>query len=207
MDDLTRLAVNTIKFLSIDAIEKANSGHPGLPMGAADYAFLLWSRYLKHDPKDPHWPGRDRFVLSAGHGSMLLYSLLHLSGHELSMADLKQFRQCDSKTPGHPESFMTMGVETTTGPLGQGFGNGIGMALVERHLAARYEPSVVSHRTFAICSDGDLMEGVASEAASLAGHLGLGRTVYLWDDNKISIDGSTDLSFSEDVLGRFRSYG
>ncbi|MEZ0227011.1 MAG: transketolase [Planctomycetota bacterium] len=204
---LDQLCVDTIKALAIDGVEQANSGHPGMPMGMADVAYVLWTEFLNLDPKDPHWPGRDRFVLSAGHGSMLLYSLLHLSGHELSIDDLKKFRQVDSKTPGHPESFMTLGVETTTGPLGQGFGNGIGMAIVERHLAARYEPSVVGHRTFAIVSDGDLMEGVASEAASLAGHLGLGRIVYLWDDNKISIDGSTDLSFTEDVLARFRAYG
>jgi len=204
---LEQLCVDTIRALSMDGVEAANSGHPGMPMGMADVAYVLWTEFLNLDPKDPHWPGRDRFVLSAGHGSMLLYSLLHLSGHDLAIDDLKKFRQCDSRTPGHPESFMTPGVETTTGPLGQGFGNGVGMALMERHLAARYEPSVVGHRTFAICSDGDLMEGVASEAASLAGHLGLGKIVYLWDDNHISIDGSTNLSFTEDVLARFQAYG
>ncbi len=204
---LEQLCVDTIRALAMDGVEQANSGHPGMPMGMADVAYVLWTEFLALDPKDAHWPGRDRFVLSAGHGSMLLYSLLHLAGFDLSIDDLKKFRQCDSKTPGHPESFMTLGVETTTGPLGQGFGNGVGMALVERSLAARYEPSVVGHRTFAIVSDGDLMEGVASEAASLAGQWGLGRLVYLWDDNHISIDGSTDLAFSEDVLARFAAYG
>jgi transketolase len=176
-------------------------------MGMADVAYVLWTEFLNLDPKDPHWPARDRFVLSAGHGSMLLYSLLHLAGYDLTLDDLRQFRQCDSKTPGHPESFMTAGVETTTGPLGQGFGNGVGMAIVERNLAARYDEQVCGHRTFAIVSDGDLMEGVSAEAGSLAGHLKLGRLVYLWDDNKISIDGSTDLAFSEDVLARFQAYG
>ncbi|MBI3722660.1 transketolase [bacterium] len=204
---LDQLCVDTIRALSMDGVEAANSGHPGMPMGMADVAHVLWTEFLALDPKDPHWPGRDRFVLSAGHGSMLLYSLLHLSGFGLTQDDLRQFRQCDSKTPGHPESFMTTGVETTTGPLGQGFGNGVGMAIAERNLAARYDASVVAHRTFAIVSDGDLMEGVASEAASLAGHQALGRLVYLWDDNHISIDGSTDLAFSEDVLARFRAYG
>jgi transketolase len=204
---LEQLCADTIRTLAMDGVEQANSGHPGMPMGMADVAHLLWSEFLALDPDDPHWPGRDRFVLSAGHGSMLLYSLLHLGGFGLSLDDLRKFRQVDSRTPGHPESFMTPGVETTTGPLGQGFGNGVGMALVERHLAARYDSSVVGHRTFAIVSDGDLMEGVASEAASLAGHLALGRLVYLWDDNHISIDGSTDLSFTENVLQRFEAYG
>jgi transketolase len=204
---LEQLSIDTIKTLSIDGVETANSGHPGLPMGMADAAHVLWTEFLNLDPRDPHWPGRDRFVLSAGHGSMLLYSLLHLSGFDVKIEDLKQFRQVDSKTPGHPESFMTQGVETTTGPLGQGFGNAVGMAIVERHLASRYEPSVVAHRTFGICSDGDLMEGVASEAASIAGHLGLGRLVFLYDDNHISIDGSTNLAFTEDVLMRFQAYG
>src|SRR5437763_4811387 len=179
---LTDLAVKTITSLSIDAIEKANSGHPGLPMGAADYAFILWSRYLKHDPSDPHWPDRDRFVLSAGHGSMLLYSLLHLSGYDLSLDELKNFRQWGSKTPGHPESHLTPGVEATTGPLGQGFGNGVGMALAERILAARFnkpDHQIVDHYTYGMVSDGDLQEGVASEAASIAGHWGLGKLIYL----------------------------
>ncbi|MSP62310.1 MAG: transketolase [Myxococcales bacterium] len=204
--DLARLAVNTIKFLSIDAIEKANSGHPGLPMGAADYAFILWSRYLKHDPRDPHWPDRDRFVLSAGHGSMLLYSLLHLAGYDLTVDDLKNFRQWGSRTPGHPEAHLTPGVECTTGPLGQGFANGVGMALAAKMAEARL-PGLFNHRIWGIVSDGDLMEGVASEAASLAGHLGLGNLKYLYDDNKITLDGNLDESMSEDVAQRFQAYG
>ncbi|HEY1584048.1 MAG TPA: transketolase [Polyangia bacterium] len=206
MDDLTRLAVNTIKFLSIDAIEKAKSGHPGLPMGAADYAFILWSRYLKHDPTDPHWPDRDRFVLSAGHGSMLLYSLLHLSGYDLPIEQLQQFRQWGSKTPGHPESHLTTGVEATTGPLGQGFGNGVGMALAAKMNEARF-PGLFNHRIWGIVSDGDMMEGVASEAASLAGHLRLGNLTYIYDDNKITLDGNLDESMDEDVGKRFEAYG
>ncbi|MCU1281820.1 MAG: tkt [bacterium] len=206
MDELTRLAVNTIKFLSIDAIEKSKSGHPGLPMGAADYAFILWSRYLKHDPTDPRWPDRDRFVLSAGHGSMLLYSLLHLSGYDLSLDELKNFRQWGSKTPGHPESHLTPGVEATTGPLGQGFGNGVGMALAAKMAAARF-PGLFNHRVWGIVSDGDMMEGVASEAASLAGHLRLGNLTYIYDDNKITLDGNLDESMDEDVGKRFEAYG
>jgi transketolase len=206
MDDLTRLAVNTIKFLSIDAVEKAKSGHPGLPMGAADYAFLLWSRYLKHDPSDPKWPDRDRFVLSAGHGSMLLYSLLHLSGYDLPLDELKNFRQWGSKTPGHPESHLTNGVEATTGPLGQGFGNGVGMALAAKMAEARF-PGLFNHRVWGIVSDGDMMEGVASEAASLAGHLRLGNLTYIYDDNKITLDGNLDESMDEDVGKRFDAYG
>jgi transketolase len=204
--DLTLSAINTIKFLSIDAIEKANSGHPGLPMGAADFAFILWSRYLKHDPADPHWPDRDRFVLSAGHGSMLLYSLLHLSGYDLKIEDLQQFRQWDSKTPGHPESFMTPGVEVTTGPLGQGAANAVGMALAAKMAQARF-PGLFDHRIWALVSDGDMMEGVASEAASLAGHLKLGNLTYLYDDNKITLDGNLDESMDEDVAKRFEAYG
>jgi len=206
MDELTRLAVNTIKFLAIDAIEKANSGHPGLPMGAADYAFILWSRYLKHDPTDPHWPDRDRFVLSGGHGSMLLYSLLHLSGYDLSLDELKNFRQWGSKTPGHPESHLTPGVEATTGPLGQGFGNGVGMALAAKMNEARF-PGLFNHRIWGIVTDGDIMEGVASEAASLAGHLRLGNLTYIYDDNKITLDGNLDESMDEDVGKRFEAYG
>ena len=206
MDDLDRLAVNTIKFLSIDAIEKANSGHPGLPMGAADYAFILWSRYLKHDPTAPHWPDRDRFVLSAGHGSMLLYSLLHLSGYDLPLDELKNFRQWGSKTPGHPESHITPGVEATTGPLGQGFGNGVGMALAAKMSAARF-PGLFNHRVWGIVSDGDMMEGIASEAASIAGHLRLGNLTYIYDDNKITLDGRLDESMDEDVGKRFEAYG
>jgi transketolase len=204
--DLTRSAINTIKFLSIDAVEKANSGHPGLPMGAADYAFMLWSRYLKHDPADPHWPDRDRFVLSAGHGSMLLYSLLHLSGYDLPISELQNFRQWESKTPGHPENFMTPGVEVTTGPLGQGFANGVGMALAAKMADARFA-GLFDHRIWGIVSDGDLMEGVAAEAASLAGHLKLGNLTYLYDDNKITLDGNLEDSMSEDVAKRFESYG
>src|SRR6266576_964668 len=180
-------------------------------MGAADYAFILWSRYLKHDPRDPHWPDRDRFVLSAGHGSMLLYSALHLSGYALSMDEIKRFRQWGSLTPGHPERdrvHVTPGVEITTGPLGQGFANGVGMAMAERFLRAHFGAEVQDHRVFAIVSDGDMMEGIASEAASLAGKLGLGRLVYLYDDNDISLDGPTELSFeTEDVEKRFEAYG
>ena len=205
--ELGVLAANTIRGLSMDAVQRANSGHPGMPMGMADAAFVLWNRFLKHDPSDPHWPDRDRFVLSAGHGSMLLYSLLHLSGYALSMDELKQFRQWGSRTPGHPEVGHTVGVETTTGPLGQGFANGVGMAIAERLLRERFGASLCDHRVFGIVSDGDLMEGVAAEAASLAGHLALGRIVYLYDDNSISIDGSTDLSFTEDRAARFAAYG
>lgn len=207
---LDELCINTIRTLSMDAVQRANSGHPGTPMALAPLGYLLWTRHLRSDPRDPDWPGRDRFVLSAGHASMLLYSLLHLAGYDLSLDDIKNFRQWNSPTPGHPEYGHTRGVETTTGPLGQGFANGVGMALAERHLAAQFNQpghDVIDHHTYAICSDGDLMEGVASEAASLAGHLGLGRLIYFWDDNRITIDGSTDLSFSEDPLARFAAYG
>jgi transketolase len=208
---LSRLAVNTIKFLAVDAVERANSGHPGMPMGAADMAFVLWSRYLRHDPSDPAWPDRDRFVLSAGHGCMLLYALLHLSGYELSLKDLQDFRQWESKTPGHPEFGHTVGVEATTGPLGQGISNAVGMALSARMLAARFNGNgdfhPVSHRIFALASDGDVMEGVSGEACSLAGHLGLGNLIALYDDNRITIEGKTSLAFSEDVGGRYESYG
>lgn len=202
--------VNTLRFLAVDAVQKANSGHPGMPMGAAPMAYVLWHRHMTQDPTHRDWPNRDRFILSAGHGSMLLYGLLHLAGYPLSINDLKQFRQWESRTPGHPEWRHTEGVETTTGPLGQGFANGVGMALAERYLAAHFNREdfeVVDHWTYAIVSDGDLMEGISHEAASLAGHLGLGKLVYLYDDNGISIDGSTDLSFSEDVTGRFEAYG
>jgi transketolase len=208
--DLDRLSIDTIRTLAMDAVQQANSGHPGMPMAMAPVAYLLYTRFLKHNPRDPAWPDRDRFVLSAGHGSMLLYAALHLSGYDLSLDEIKRFRQWGSRTPGHPErdlAHATPGVETTTGPLGQGFANGVGMAMAERFLRERYGPEVVDHRVYAICSDGDLMEGVSSEAASLAGHLGLGRIVHLWDDNRITIDGGTDLSFSEDVLARFRAYG
>jgi len=207
---LDDLCINTIRTLAIDGVEKANSGHPGLPMGMAPAAYVLWTRFLRHDPNDPHWPDRDRFVLSAGHGSMLLYALLHLTGYDLPLEQLQQFRQWGSRTPGHPERGVTPGVEVTTGPLGQGFGNGVGMAIAERHLAARYnqpQHAIVDHRTFVLCSDGDLMEGIASESASLAGHLGLGKLICLYDDNHVSLDGPTSLSFTEDVEARFSAYG
>lgn len=199
--------VNTIKGLAMDAVQQANSGHPGMPMGCADMSTVLWTQFLKHDSSDPAWPDRDRFVLSAGHGSMLLYSLLHLSGYDLSLDDIKNFRQWGSKTPGHPEYGHTAGVETTTGPLGQGFAMGVGMAIAERLLRETFGAELCDHWTYAIVSDGDLMEGVAAEAASLAGHLGLGRMVYLYDDNEITIDGATSLSFTEDRAARLRSYG
>ena len=205
-----QLCINTIRALSIDAVQKANSGHPGLPLGAASMAFVLWDRFLNHNPTDPQWPNRDRFVLSAGHGSMLLYSLLHLTGYDLTLDDIKAFRQPDSKTPGHPEFGMTPGVQTTTGPLGQGFANGVGMAISEAHLAARYnrpDYEIINQFTYGIVGDGDLMEGVAAEAASLAGHLQLGKLIYLYDDNSITIDGSTDITFSENTSARFESYG
>ncbi len=205
-----QLSVNTIRFLSVDAVQQANSGHPGLPLGAAPMAYVLWTRFLKYNPKNPKWFNRDRFILSAGHGSALLYSLLHLTGYDLSLDDLKNFRQMGSKTPGHPESMITPGVEVTTGPLGQGFGNGVGIAMVEAHLAAKYnrpDLPVMDHYTYAIVSDGDLMEGVAAEAASLAGHLRLGKLIYLYDDNLISLDGPTNLAYTDDVLKRFDAYG
>ncbi|MFW6348610.1 MAG: transketolase family protein, partial [Cyclonatronaceae bacterium] len=207
---LEQRCVHTLRTLSIDAVQKANSGHPGMPMGMADVAYVLWNDFLRHNPQHPKWFNRDRFVLSAGHGSMLLYSLLHLTGYKLSMEELKNFRQWNSLTPGHPEVGLTPGVETTTGPLGQGFGNGVGMALAEAHLAARYNRenhTIVDHYTYAIVSDGDLMEGISQEAASLAGHLKLGKLIYFYDDNKITIDGSTDLAFTENVQQRFEAYG
>jgi transketolase len=206
---LDGLCVNAIRFLSIDAVQKANSGHPGLPMGAAPMAYVLWTRFLRHNPQNPAWFDRDRFVLSAGHGSMLLYSLLHLTGYDLSLDQIKQFRQWGSLTPGHPERGVTPGVEVTTGPLGQGFGNGVGLAMAEAHLAARYNQpghSVVDHYTYALVSDGDLMEGVSAEAASLAGHLKLGKLIYLYDDNHVTLSAATDLTFTEDVALRFRAY-
>ncbi|KON91993.1 transketolase [Rossellomorea marisflavi] len=209
-DKTDQLAINTIRTLSIDAIEKANSGHPGMPMGAAPMAYALWTRFMNHNPKNPHWFNRDRFVLSAGHGSMLLYSLLHLSGYDVSMDDLKNFRQWGSKTPGHPEYKHTAGVEATTGPLGQGIAMAVGMAMAERHMAATYNKEghdIIDHFTYSICGDGDLMEGVSAEAASLAAHLKLGRLVVLYDSNDISLDGELDKSFSESVKGRFESYG
>jgi len=208
--DRDTIAINTLRFLSADAVQQANSGHPGLPMGAASLAYVLWTRHLRFDPGDPAWPGRDRFVLSAGHGSMLLYSLLHLAGFDLPLEEIRRFRQWGSRTPGHPEYGHTPGVETTTGPLGQGFTNGVGMAIAAQHLAARFNRKgfpLFDHRIYAIVSDGDLMEGVASEAASLAGHLRLGRLIYLYDDNRITIDGSTELAFTEDRAARFAAYG
>ncbi len=210
-EQLDRLCIDTIRFLAVDAVQKASSGHPGMPMGAAPMAYVLWTKFLKFDPSDPHWPNRDRFILSAGHGSMLLYALLFLTGYEeMTIDQIKNFRQWDSNTPGHPESLLTEGVEVTTGPLGQGFGCGVGMAIAERYLAALYntpEHNIIDHYTYAITSDGDLMEGVASEAASIAGHLGLGKLVYLYDDNHVSIEGSTKLAFTEDRGRRFEAYG
>jgi transketolase len=203
-----RLAIDTIRCLAMDAVQAANSGHPGLPMAMAPVAYVLYTRFMRYDPGEPKWPDRDRFVLSAGHGSMLLYATLHLAGYDLGLDELRAFRQWGSRTPGHPEVGLTPGVETTTGPLGQGFANGVGMAIAERLLRDRYGSEVMDHRVFAICSDGDLMEGVSAEAASLAGHLRLGRLIYLYDDNGITIDGSTALSFDrEDVEARFRAYG
>jgi len=209
-DDLQTRAIHTIRFLAADAVQQANSGHPGLPMGAAPMAFTLWTRHLRHNPRNPKWAGRDRFILSGGHGSMLLYSLLHLTGYDLSLDEIKNFRQFGSKTPGHPEYGLTPGVEVTTGPLGQGFGQGVGMAIAATHLAAEFNKpghEIIQSYIYGIVTDGDLMEGVASEAASLAGHLRLGRIIYLYDDNHVSIDGSTDLAFTEDRAGRFEAYG
>ncbi len=207
---LDELCINTIRFLAVDAVQQANSGHPGMPMGAAPMAYVLWTKFLRHSPKNPGWPDRDRFVLSAGHGSMLLYSLLHLTGYDLSLQEIKNFRQWESKTPGHPEYGDTPGVETTTGPLGQGFAMGVGMAIAEQHLAARFNRpghKIVDHYTYGIVSDGDLMEGISHEAASLAGHLKLGKLIYLYDDNKICIEGKCDLAFTDDTLKRFEAYG
>ncbi|MEO8847981.1 MAG: transketolase, partial [Casimicrobiaceae bacterium] len=209
-DALDVQCINLLRMLSIDAVQKANSGHPGLPLGAAAMAYVLWSRFLAHNPGNPAWANRDRFVLSAGHGSALLYSLLHATGYALSLDDLKSFRQWESKTPGHPERGVTPGVEVTTGPLGQGFANGVGMAMAEAHLAARYNRegfAVIDHHTYGIVSDGDLMEGVAAEAASLAGHLQLGKLIYLYDDNRVTLSAGTDITFSEDRAARFDAYG
>ena len=208
--ELDQLCVNTIRMLSVDAVQKANSGHPGLPLGAAPVGYVLFTRMMRHNPADPKWFNRDRFVLSGGHGSMLLYSLLHLTGYDLPLSELQNFRQWGSQTPGHPEFGLAPGVETTTGPLGQGFGNGVGLALAEAHLAARYNRpgyDIVDHFTYGIVSDGDLMEGVASEAASLAGHWKLGKLIYLFDDNRITLAGSTSINFTEDVGKRFEAYG
>src|SRR5688500_5995093 len=204
------LCINTIRTLSIDAVQKANSGHPGLPLGAAPMAYALWQRHLRHDPRHPDWPDRDRFVLSAGHGSMLLYSLLHLAGYDVSLDDLKAFRQWGSKTPGHPEWHDTPGVEAITVPLGQGTANAVGMAIAERYLATLFNRpghTIVDHHTYALVSDGDVMEGVAAEAASIAGHLGLGKLIYLYDANEITLDGPLSLAFSEDVGARYAACG
>ncbi|HEX6291987.1 MAG TPA: transketolase [Herpetosiphonaceae bacterium] len=209
--DLDRRAANVVRGLTLDAVQKANSGHPGLPLGMADAAIVLWTRTLKYNPHDPRWPDRDRFVLSGGHGSMLLYTMLYLTGYqEMTLDQLMHFRQYGSLTPGHPEVHLDSGIETTTGPLGQGFATGVGMAIAERYLAAKFNRpgfELVDHYTYAICSDGDLMEGVSHEAASLAGHLGLGKLIYLYDDNHITIDGSTDLAYSDDAAKRFEGYG
>jgi transketolase len=208
--ELDQLCINTIRTLAIDAVQKANSGHPGLPLGAAPMAYVLWTKFMRFNPKNPKWHNRDRFLLSAGHGCMLLYALLYLTGYELSLDEIKNFRQWGSKTPGHPEYGLAPGVEITTGPLGQGFANGVGMAMGGAHLAAKFNQknfSLIDHYVYAIVSDGDLMEGVASEAASLAGHLKLGKLIYLYDDNHVTIEGFTDLAFSEDVPKRFESYG
>ncbi len=209
-ESLQNQAINAIRFLSADMVQQANSGHPGLPMGAAALAFTVWTRHLRHNPANPSWPNRDRFILSGGHGSALLYALLHLTGYDLPLDELKNFRQWGSRTPGHPEFGLTPGVETTTGPLGQGFANGVGMALAEAHLAAVFNRpghAIVDHYTYAIVTDGDLMEGVSAEAASLAGHWQLGKLIYLYDDNRISIEGSTDVAFTEDRAQRFAAYG
>jgi transketolase len=208
--NIEQLCIDTVRVLSVDAVQKANSGHPGMPMGAAPMGHALWSTFMRYDPKDPQWPNRDRFVLSAGHGCMLQYSFLYLTGYNVTLDDLKSFRQLHSKTAGHPEYGLIDGVDVTTGPLGQGFANGVGFAIAQRHLAARFNKpgfEVFNYRVFAICSDGDMMEGVTSEAASLAGHLGLGNIIYLYDDNHISIEGDTALAFTEDVARRFEAYG
>jgi len=210
LSELDELCIQTIRFLSVDAVQKANSGHPGMPMGMAPAAFVMWDRFLKHNPSNPRWDNRDRFVLSAGHGSMLLYSLLHLTGYGLSLDDLKNFRQWGSKTPGHPEKDQKCGIEVTTGPLGQGISNAVGMAIAEKYLANYFNRDgfdVIDYNTYVIASDGDLQEGVASEACSLAGHLGLDNLVVIYDDNYITIDGSTELSFTEDRAERFKAYG
>jgi transketolase len=210
LEQLDQLSINTIRFLSVDAVQKANSGHPGLPLGAAPMAYVLWTRFLQHNPANPQWFNRDRFVLSAGHGSMLLYSLLHLTGYDLPLDQIKQFRQWGSITPGHPERGLTPGVETTTGPLGQGFGNGVGMAIAEAYLAAQYNRpgfEIISHFTYGLVSDGDLMEGVASEAASLAGQLELGKLIYLFDNNHVTLSAGTNIASNENCAQRFEAYG
>src|ERR671938_326874 len=208
--ELDQLCINTIRALTIDAVQKAKSGHPGLPRGAAPMTYLLWTKFMRYNPRNPKWENRDRFLLSAGHGCMLLYSLLHLTGYDLPVDEIKNFRQWGSKTPGHPENVLTPGVEITTGPLGQGFANGVGLAMGAAHLAAKFnrtEFPLIDNYIYAIVSDGDLMEGVAAEAASLAGHLKLGKLIYLYDDNHVTIEGFTSLAFSEDVPKRFEAYG
>ncbi|MCI0547631.1 MAG: transketolase, partial [Candidatus Rokubacteria bacterium] len=208
--EVDRLAINTLRFLAVDMVERAQSGHPGAPMGLAPLAYLLWTRTLRHDPADPAWPNRDRFVLSCGHASALLYALLHLSGYDLTREDLEGFRQLGSRTPGHPENFLTPGVETTTGPLGQGFGNAVGMAIAKRMLAASFNREgfpLLDYRVWVLASDGDVMEGITSEASSLAAHLRLSELKVFYDDNRISIDGPTDLAMSEDVGRRYEAYG
>jgi transketolase len=210
MKELDQLTINTIRFLSVEAIEKAKSGHPGLPLGAAPIAYTLWAKMMKHNPKNPNWENRDRFILSAGHGSSLLYSLLHIFGYGLTIDDLKQFRQWGSKTPGHPEYGHTVGVETTTGPLGQGIANAVGMALAESYLSAKFNRPgypIVDHNVYCLAGDGCMMEGISSEAASLAGTLGLGKLIVLYDSNNITIEGNTNITFTENINKRFESYG
>ncbi len=207
--DIHQLSINTIRFLAVDAVQKANSGHPGMPMGCAPIAYRLYTKYMKHNPANPDWKNRDRFILSAGHGSMLLYSILHLCGYKISMDDLKNFRQFGSITPGHPEFGLAPGVETTTGPLGQGFSNAIGMAIAQEYLGSLFNKpdiKILDHFIYGICSDGDLMEGISHEAASLAGHLKLGKLIFFYDDNGITIDGKTSLAFSENIQKRFEAY-
>src|SRR3984957_13434190 len=205
--DLEQLGINVIRGLAMDAPQRANSGHPGTAMALAPLTHVLWTRIMAHDPSEPHWPDRDRFVLSCGHASILLYSMLYLTGYGLTLEDLTRFRQWESLTPGHPEHHLTTGVEVTTGPLGQGVANGVGLGLAERWLRARFGPELVDHYTFVVCSDGDLGEGISPEAGSLAGHLGLGRLIYIYDDNHISIDGPTELAYSDKVPERFDAYG
>src|ERR1700730_461917 len=205
--DLEQLGINVIRGLAMDAPQAAGSGHPGTAMALAPLAHVLWTRIMRHDPSDPHWPDRDRFILSCGHASILAYSMLHLTGYDLSLDDLRHFRQLHSRTPGHPEVGLVPGIEVTTGPLGQGFANGVGMGIAERILRARFGPELVDHYTFVLCSDGDLMEGISHEAASLAGHLGLGRLIYVYDDNHITIDGPTELALNDDAGKRFEAYG
>src|SRR5437016_7198035 len=205
--EVEQLSIDTIRTLAMDAVQQANAGHPGTAMALAPLAYLLYTEVMDHNPASPHWPDRDRFVLSAGHACILQYAALHLSGYNLSLEELKRFRQWESRTPGHPEVHHTPGIEITTGPLGQGFANAVGMGIAERWLRARFSPDVCDHHTFVICSDGDLEEGVSHEAASLAGHLGLGRLVYVYDDNHISIDGPTELALSDNVPRRFEAYG